>query len=94
MAWRNSLAEQLGHYCEAEWLGHYCEAEWLGHYCEATIARPALAKSAWSNSIISLKSLQLHSIDAFPLLNYAFSFAYALDVFVTNPLSGNSMANG
>ena len=62
-----------GHYCEGETAMHICEAAaWI--ICEATIARP--------NSIISLKSLQLHSIDAFPLLNYAFSFAYALDVFV------------
>ena len=73
MAWPNALAEQLGHYCEAT----YARPNGL-----ATIARPALAKFASPNSIISLKSLQLHSIDAFPLLNYAFSFAYALDVFV------------
>jgi len=45
----------------------------LGHYCEAGLG---------GNSNVSLKTLQLHSIDAFPLLNYAFSLAYALDVFV------------
>ena len=73
---RPVLAEQLGVSLD-HMRGHYCEAEWL-----SGTAWPSLAKSAWPNSIISLKSLQLHSIDAFPLLNYAFSFAYALDVFV------------
>ena len=63
-------------------LGGWLGENPLGEIRLATIARPALAKFASPNSIISLKSLQLHSIDAFPLLNYAFSFAYALDVFV------------
>ena len=73
MAWRNPLGGTAWIICEAT----YARPNGL-----ATIARPALAKFASPNSIISLKSLQLHSIDAFPLLNYAFSFAYALDVFV------------
>ena len=54
IAWRNSYAVLLGHICEATYArphmrGHYCEAglasAWI--ICLATIARPALAESAW-----------------------------------------------